>query len=60
MYGVDFGDRQGLASLLREIEQVEGIRWVRFLYAYPNTIYGELFDAVREYSKACNYFDIPL
>ena len=60
MYGFDSGNRQGLASLLREIEQVEGIRWVRFLYAYPNNIYGELLDAVRECSKTCNYFDIPL
>ena len=37
MYGFDFGDRQGLARLIREIEKIDGIRWVRFLYAYPNT-----------------------
>ena len=60
MYGFDSGDRHGLAHLLREAEQVDGIHWVRFLYAYPNNIYGELLDAVRECSKACNYFDIPL
>ena len=60
MYGFDSGDRHGLANLLREVEQVDDIRWVRFLYAYPNNIYGELLDAVRECSKACNYVDMPL
>ncbi len=60
MYGFDYGDRHGLARLLREVEQIDGIRWVRFLYAYPNNIYDELLDAVRECEKACNYFDIPL
>ncbi len=60
MYGFDSGDRHGLANLLREAEQVDGLRWVRFLYAYPNNIYGELLDAVRECSKACNYVDMPL
>ncbi len=60
MYGFDFGDRRGLARLIREIERIDGIRWVRFLYAYPNNIYSELLDAVRECSKACRYFDVPL
>ncbi len=60
MYGFDFGDRRGLARLIREIESIDGIRWVRFLYAYPNNIYDELLDAVRESSKACRYFDVPL
>ncbi len=60
MYGFDFGDRQGLARLIREIEKIDGIRWVRFLYAYPNNIYPELLDSVRECSKACRYFDVPL
>ncbi len=60
MYGFDSGDRHGLANLLRQVEQVDGLRWVRFLYAYPNNIYEELLDAVRECSKACNYVDMPL
>ncbi|HSR67866.1 MAG TPA: 30S ribosomal protein S12 methylthiotransferase RimO [Acidobacteriota bacterium] len=60
MYGWDRGDRRGLARLLRRLGQVEGISWVRFLYAYPNNIYDELLDAMRETEAACRYIDVPL
>ena len=60
MYGWDRGDRQGLAHLLRRLGEVDGIEWVRFLYAYPNNIYDELLDALREVPQACKYIDVPL
>lgn len=60
MYGWDLGNRKGLAELLRRLDQVEGIEWIRFLYAYPNSVYDELLDAIAESPKVCNYIDMPL
>jgi ribosomal protein S12 methylthiotransferase len=60
MYGWDRGDRKGLARLLRSLGEIESLRWIRFLYAYPNTIYDELLEAVAETPKVCNYIDLPL
>jgi ribosomal protein S12 methylthiotransferase len=60
MYGWDFGDRRGLARLLRGLAVVDGIDWIRFLYAYPNSIYDELLDTIAETPEVCNYIDIPL
>ncbi len=60
MYGWDRGNRRGLAQLLRRLGEVEGIEWVRFLYAYPNNIYDDLLDALREVPQACKYIDVPL
>jgi ribosomal protein S12 methylthiotransferase len=60
MYGWDHGNRKGLAELLRALGEVEGIAWVRFLYAYPTSIYDELLDAIAETPKVCNYIDMPL
>lgn len=60
MFGWDQGNRRGLADLLRRLGEVEGIQWIRFLYAYPNNIYDELLDAMRETPQACPYIDVPL
>lgn len=60
MYGWDFGNRQGLADLVRELGKIEGLAWVRSLYTYPNTLYPELLRAVAETPAACKYIDIPL
>ena len=60
MYGCDFGNPQGLAELIRKLGRVDGISWIRFLYAYPNRIYNELLKAVSETSTACKYIDAPL
>lgn len=60
MYGWDLGDRRGLADLLRRLGEVESIRWIRFLYAYPNSIYDELLEAIAETPKVCKYIDLPL
>ncbi len=60
MYGWDWGNRQGLAELIRRLGEMEGIQWVRFLYAYPNHVYDELLAAIAETPAACKYIDIPL
>ena len=60
MYGWDRGDRGGLAALIRQLGEIEGLSWVRFLYAYPNNIYDDLLDAMRETPNACKYIDVPL
>lgn len=60
MYGWDLGDRRGLAELIRRLGRVDGLEWVRFLYAYPNNVYPELLEAIAETPKACKYIDVPL
>ena len=59
-YGTDRGLRHGLASLLRRLAAVEGVRWVRFLYAYPTTLDDAVLDAMAEVPEVCRYVDIPL
>lgn len=60
MYGLDQGNRKGLAGLLRRLNQVDGLSWIRILYAYPNSLYDELLDTIAESDKVCNYIDMPL
>jgi ribosomal protein S12 methylthiotransferase len=52
--------KDGLAHLLNRLAQIEQLRWVRFLYAYPNKITGRLLDAVAASEKICSYLDVPL
>ena len=59
-YGIDLYGKSRLAELLKEISKIKGIRWIRFLYAYPETITDELIKEVKENNKICKYFDIPL
>ncbi len=60
MYGRDLGCRDGLARLLRHLAGVDGIEWIRFLYAYPNSLYEEVLDVIAETPKVCKYIDMPL
>ncbi len=60
MYGWDFGNRRGLADLIRRLGRIPDLGWIRFLYAYPNNIYDDLLDAIAETPKACKYIDVPL
>jgi len=60
LYGHDLKIREGLGSLLRDLCCVDGIKWIRFLYTYPNSITPALLETVAENSKICNYVDIPL
>jgi ribosomal protein S12 methylthiotransferase len=59
-YGEDFGLKDGLALLLEKLAAVEDLRWVRFLYAYPNKITGKLLDTIAKHEKICSYMDVPL
>ena len=59
-YGKDLGIRNGLARLLRELASVDGIAWVRFLYAYPTTLDDEVLSAMADVPEVCRYVDIPL
>ena len=59
-YGEDFGLKDGLALLLERLAAIEELRWVRFLYAYPNKITGRLLDTIGKHEKICSYVDVPL
>jgi len=59
-YGEDFGMKDGLATLLDELAQVEGVRWLRFLYAYPNKITTKLLETIAKHDNICKYLDVPL
>ena len=59
-YGEDFGLKDGLALLLERLAAIEDLRWVRFLYAYPNKITGRLLDTIAKHEKICSYIDVPL
>ena len=59
-YGWDLGNRRGLAQLIPRLAAIEGIEWIRLLYAYPNTIYDELLAAIAATPQACKYLDMPL
>src|ERR1039458_6041430 len=59
-YGEDFGLKDGLALLLEKLAQIEDLRWIRFLYAYPNKITGKLLETIGTHEKICSYMDVPL
>jgi ribosomal protein S12 methylthiotransferase len=59
-YGEDFGLKDGLALLLEKLAAIADLRWVRFLYAYPNKITGKLLDTIAQHDKICSYMDVPL
>ena len=59
-YGIDLYGKSRLAELLQELCKIEGFKWIRFLYAYPESITDELIKVVKENEKICKYFDIPL
>jgi ribosomal protein S12 methylthiotransferase len=59
-YGEDFGLKDGLALLLEKLAKIEDLRWIRFLYAYPNKITGKLLETIAAHEKICSYMDVPL
>jgi len=59
-YGNDRGERGALARLLRELNHVDGLEWIRMLYLYPTTIGDDLLDAMADSEKVCKYVDLPL
>ena len=59
-YGIDIYGKPILDKLLHELSKIEGIKWIRFLYSYPEGITEELIKEVKENDKICKYFDIPI
>ena len=59
-YGIDRGERGALARLLRELNTVDGLEWIRLLYLYPTTIDDDTLAAMAECDKVCKYIDLPL
>ena len=59
-YGTDIYGEPKLVELLEEISKIDQIKWIRFLYAYPETITPDLIKLVKENDKICKYFDIPI
>ena len=59
-YGEDFELKDGLALLLEKLVGIEDLRWIRFLYAYPNKITGRLLNTIASHEKICSYIDVPL
>ncbi|NLG24452.1 MAG: 30S ribosomal protein S12 methylthiotransferase RimO [Clostridiales bacterium] len=60
-YGVDFGEKRPiLPELLQAVSDIDGVRWLRALYCYPDTVDDRLLDAIAGLPKVCNYLDLPL
>ncbi len=59
-FGVDLGVQDGLAHLLEALAKVDGIRWIRFLYVYPDLVSDRLVEVVNSNDKICRYIDMPL
>ena len=60
VYGKDLYGESKLSELLNKLCKIDGFKWVRFLYAYPESITDELIETVRKNEKICKYFDIPI
>jgi ribosomal protein S12 methylthiotransferase len=59
-FGIDRNERGALGRLLRELNRIEGLTWIRLLYLYPTTITDDVLDAMAECEKVCRYIDLPL
>jgi ribosomal protein S12 methylthiotransferase len=59
-YGEDLGLKDGLPLLLERLAEIDELRWIRFLYAYPNKITGKLLETIAAHEKICSYIDVPL
>jgi ribosomal protein S12 methylthiotransferase len=59
-YGHDRRERGALARLLRELNTIDGLEWIRLLYLYPTTIDNDTLSAMAECEKICKYIDLPL
>ena len=59
-YGFDLYGEVKLPELLEELAQIEGIKWIRIMYSYPESITEELVKVMKKYDNICNYFDMPI
>ena len=59
-YGSDLADGSNLETLIRRLAAIDGLRWIRLLYAYPDGITDSLIELIRDEPKVCKYLDIPI
>ena len=59
-YGSDLEDGSTLETLVRRLAAIDGLRWIRLLYAYPDGITDSLIELIRDEPKVCKYLDIPI
>ena len=60
LYGTDIYGKKSLHILLKKLCEIKGIRWIRVLYCYPEEIYDELIETIRDEKKICHYLDLPI
>lgn len=60
MYGADIYGKKSLHILVHELSKIEGVKWIRILYCYPEDIYPELIDEIKNNEKVCHYLDLPI
>lgn len=60
LYGMDLYGKKSLHILLQELAKIKGIRWIRILYCYPEEIYPELIETIKNEKKVCHYLDMPI
>lgn len=59
-YGKDLPDAPSLEQLIRELAKMEGLKWIRLLYAYPDGVRDSLIELIRDEPKVCKYLDLPI
>lgn len=59
-YGLDLYGEVKLPQLLEELAQIDGIKWIRIMYSYPESITEELVKVIKKHDNICNYFDMPI
>ena len=59
-YGIDLYGKQALPQLLEELNKIEGLGWIRIMYAYPSQMSDELIEAIAKLDKVAKYIDLPL
>ena len=59
-YGKDIYNKRNISELVTRLSEVEGIEWIRLMYAYPSRFPDKLIDEIKNNEKVCNYIDIPL
>ena len=60
LYGIDLYGKKMLPELLRQLAQIEDLKWIRLLYCYPEEITDELIEVMKQEEKVCNYLDMPI
>lgn len=60
LYGVDLYGKKSLHLLLDELNKIDGLYWIRIMYCYPEEIYDELIQSIKNNDKVCHYLDMPI